>query len=88
MKYTYENIDKIVEFKTWTIKQKLDELFRIDCDMYTNLGIESTKKERDEVKRMSEQLTSQKLLDVYKEKANLKEKEVTFDEFLKEAYKQ
>ena len=42
MKYTYENLDKIVEFKTWTIKQKLDELFRIDCDMYTNLGIEST----------------------------------------------
>ena len=56
MKYTYENIDKIVEFKTWTIKQKLDELFRIDCDMYTNLGIESTKKERDEVKRMSKQI--------------------------------
>ncbi|NAY92273.1 trigger factor [Muricauda sp. JGD-17] len=41
---------------------------------------------QDEVKRLSEQLMSQKLLDLYKEKANLKVKEVTYDNFVKEAY--
>lgn len=41
---------------------------------------------QDEVKRLSEQLMSQKLLDFYKEKANLKVKEVTYDDFVKEAY--
>ena len=42
---------------------------------------------QDEVKRMSEQLMSQKLLNLYKEKANLKIKEVSYDNFIKEAYK-
>lgn len=41
---------------------------------------------QDEVKRLSEQLMSQKLLNLYKEKANLKVKEVTYDDFVKEAY--
>ena len=41
---------------------------------------------KDEVKRLSEQLISQKLLDLYKEKANLKTKELTYDKFVKEVY--
>lgn len=41
---------------------------------------------QDEVKRLSEQLMSQKLLELYKEKANLKTKEVTYDQFVKEVY--
>lgn len=41
---------------------------------------------QDEVKRLSEQLMSQKLLNVYKEKANLKTKEVTYENFVKEVY--
>ncbi len=41
---------------------------------------------QDEVKRLSEQLMSKKLLDLYKEKANLKTKEVTYDNFVKEVY--
>ena len=41
---------------------------------------------KDEVKRMSEQLMSQKLLNLYKEKANLKRKEVTYENFVKEVY--
>lgn len=36
-----------------TDKEKKDELYRIDCKMYTNLGIDSTKAERREVKRVS-----------------------------------
>ena len=42
---------------------------------------------QEEVKRMSEQLMSQKLLNLYKEKANLKTKEISYDNFIKEAYK-
>lgn len=41
---------------------------------------------QDEVKRLSEQLMSQKLLNLYKEKANLKAKEITYENFVKEVY--
>ncbi|WP_419213835.1 trigger factor [Maribacter sp. X9] len=41
---------------------------------------------QEEVKRLSEQLMSQKLLNLYKEKANLKAKEVTYENFVKEVY--
>ncbi|NNJ88021.1 MAG: trigger factor [Eudoraea sp.] len=41
---------------------------------------------QEEVKRLSEQLMSQKLLTLYKEKANLKVKEVTYENFVKEVY--
>lgn len=41
---------------------------------------------QDEVKRLSEQLTSQKLLAFYKENANLKTKELSYDKFVKEVY--
>jgi len=42
---------------------------------------------QDEVKRLSEQLMSQKLMNLYKEKGNLKTKEVTYENFVAEAYK-
>ncbi len=41
---------------------------------------------QDEVKRLSEQVMSQKLLKLYKEKAKLKTKELTYDKFVKEVY--
>ncbi|RSK39825.1 trigger factor [Mangrovimonas spongiae] len=41
---------------------------------------------QDEARRISEQIISQKLLDLYKEKSNLKTKEVTYDAFVKEVY--
>ncbi|NHF58300.1 trigger factor [Flavobacteriaceae bacterium TP-CH-4] len=41
---------------------------------------------QDEVKRLSEQLMSQKLISLYKEKVNLKTKEVTYENFVKEVY--
>ncbi len=42
---------------------------------------------QDEVKRISEQLMSQKLLSYYKENVKLTTKEVSFDDFVKEVYK-
>ncbi len=41
---------------------------------------------QEEVKRMQEQLMSQKLLALYKEKANLKVKEINYENFVKEVY--
>ncbi|WP_452599754.1 trigger factor [Pontimicrobium sp. MEBiC01747] len=41
---------------------------------------------QDEVKRISEQVVSQKLLNLYKEKANIKTKELTYEKFVKEVY--
>ncbi|WP_347373917.1 trigger factor [Aequorivita sp. Q41] len=41
---------------------------------------------QDEVKRLSEQLNTNKLLTYFKENAKLKTKEVTYDKFIKEAY--
>ncbi|MAN27384.1 MULTISPECIES: trigger factor [Mesonia] len=42
---------------------------------------------QDEVKKISEQVMNQKLLDFYKENANLEQKEVTYENFVKEVYK-
>ncbi|MDP5081548.1 MAG: trigger factor [Winogradskyella sp.] len=41
---------------------------------------------KEEVKRLSEQLMSQKLLSLYKTEANIKAKEITYDDFVKEFY--
>ncbi len=41
---------------------------------------------QDEVKRLSEQVTSQKLLNFYKENVNTKQKELSYEKFVKEVY--
>ena len=41
---------------------------------------------QDEARRISEQIISQRLLEIYKEKANIKTKEVTYEKFVKEVY--
>lgn len=42
---------------------------------------------QDEVKRISDQLMSHKMIDLFKAEANLKLKKVKYDDFVKEAYK-
>ncbi|WP_438962061.1 trigger factor [Nonlabens sp.] len=41
---------------------------------------------QDEVKRMSEQLQNEKMLQFFKDNSKLKKKELTYEEFIKEAY--
>ena len=41
---------------------------------------------QDEVKRISEQLTSQKILSFFKENVNLKAKKLSYEKFVKEVY--
>lgn len=38
-------INKILNFKTYSDKRKIDALLEMDAIMYTNLGIDSTKTE-------------------------------------------
>jgi hypothetical protein len=59
MEYTINDIEKITEFKSWSDKKKIDELLRIDCDLYTNLGIDSTKSERLEARKNSRKIYRQ-----------------------------
>lgn len=51
--YGINDIDKIKDFKTWSDLQKIDKLLQIDCKQYTEIGIDSSKKEKDEVKKNS-----------------------------------
>ena len=41
---------------------------------------------KDEIKRLTEQLTSKRMLDFFKENFNYKIKKVTYDEYIKEVY--
>lgn len=43
---------------------------------------------KDEVKRISDQLMSQKMINLFKNEANLKSKKVSYENFIKEAYNQ
>lgn len=56
MDYNVEDIDKILNFKTWSDKKKIDTLLFIDCTLYTNLGKESTQTERQITKSKSKKL--------------------------------
>ena len=53
MDYNVEDIDKILNFKTWSDNKKIDTLLFIDCTLYTNLGKESTQTERQITKSKS-----------------------------------
>ena len=48
-------IENIIN-KNTSDTEKISELLELDCDMYTNLGIDSTKTEKQEVKRMSRKI--------------------------------
>jgi hypothetical protein len=53
MENVEQYVEEILSKEEWSDKEKKDELYRIDCKMYTNLGIDSTKADRKEVKRLS-----------------------------------
>lgn len=56
MAYDFEDIEKVVNFKTWNKKQKVDELLRIDAEMHMELGIDSTKKEIADTEKRSRKI--------------------------------
>ena len=79
--------DELKEFAKGFIKSQMAQFGQLDPkeEELDNIAARVLGNQ-DEVKRLSEQLMSQKLLNVYKEKANLKTKEVTYENFVKEVY--
>ncbi|MGB2525709.1 hypothetical protein [Flagellimonas sp. SN16] len=51
-----ESIEKILSYKTYSNKRKVDSLLEMDAVNYTNLGTDSTKKERETVKKTSRKI--------------------------------
>ena len=45
-------IDRIVELKTYTTKKKIDKLLEIAANLRSQLGIDSSQKDRDHVGRL------------------------------------
>jgi len=45
--------DKIIKDFTLTVKDRTDELLKLDAIQYTNLGLDSSKEEKNEVKANS-----------------------------------
>ena len=56
MSYNIDDIEKILNFTSWSKKRKIDTLFEIDADLYCNLGTESSKTEVEKVKRQSRKI--------------------------------
>lgn len=77
--------DELKEFSKGFIKTQMAQFGQLDPkeEELDNIAARVLGNQ-DEVKRLSEQLMSQKLLNLYKEKANLKAKEVTYENFVKE----
>ena len=56
MAYTIDDIDKILGYTSWKDKKKIDTLLQIDADLYTNLGMESSKTQVENVKKASRKI--------------------------------
>ena len=75
------------EFAKDLIKQQMAQYGQLNPDDKELDGIAArVMSNQDEVKRLQEQLMSKKLVDFYKEHANLKTKELSYDKFVKEVY--
>ena len=48
-----ELVNEIIKNERLTLKEKKDRLFEMDCIMYTKLGTDSTKTEKEETKKRS-----------------------------------
>jgi len=87
--------DNNVQVTLEDIKNHAREMIRVQMAQFGQLN--PTDKELDDIaarilsnqeeaRRISEQLINQKLISLYKEKANLKVKEMTYENFVKEVY--
>jgi hypothetical protein len=55
MDYNFEQIDKLMSAKLCD-RCKISKLLQIDCMLYTRMGVNSTKKEKQEVKSKSKKI--------------------------------
>lgn len=79
--------EELKAFTSEMIKKQMAQFGQMDPSDEDVQGIVArVMSNQDEVKRLSEQVMSEKMLNLYKEKVAAKSKEVTFDEFVKAMY--
>ncbi|MCF4100138.1 trigger factor [Gillisia sp. M10.2A] len=80
--------EELKSFSTDRIKEQMAQFGQMDPSQKELDDIAArVLSNQDEVKRLSEQMMNEKLLGFYKENIKLEEKEVTYEDFVKEIYK-
>jgi len=80
--------EQIVAFAKDMIKGQMAQFGRTDVsEQELNDISERILGNQDEVKRISDQLMSKKMIDLFRAEANLKNKKVSYEDFVKQAYK-
>ena len=81
------NFEDLKAFTTDLIKNQMKQYGQvIPEDKELDGIIARVMSNKDEIKRLTEQLTSKRMLDFFKENFNYKIKKVTYDEYIKEIY--
>ena len=81
------NFEDLKAFTTDLIKNQMKQYGQlIPDDKELDEIIARVMSNKDEIKRLTEQLTSKRMLDFFKENFNYKIKKVTYDEYIKEVY--
>ncbi len=81
------NFDDLKAFTTDLIKNQMKQYGQVIPDDKELDGIIArVMSNKDEIKRLTEQLTSKRMLDFFKENFSYKIKKVTYDEYIKEVY--
>lgn len=79
--------DDLKAYTSEVIKKQMAQFGQLDPSQEDVDGIVArVLSNKDEVKRLSEQVMSEKMLDLFKEKVKFKTKDVTYQEFVKEMY--
>ena len=56
MSYTISDIQRILDFKSWSKRKKIDTLLEIDMYLYSDIGTDSSKNEVDIAKKSSRKI--------------------------------
>ncbi len=80
------NSEELKKFAANMVKNQMFQYGQIPEEKQVEGIVSNILSKKDELKRISDQLMSQKLLNFYKEKAPLKLKKISFDKFIEEAY--
>ena len=80
------NSDELKKFASNMVKNQMFQYGQIPEEKQVEGIVSNILSKKDEMKRISDQLMSQKLLNFYIEKAPLKVKKISFDKFIEEAY--
>jgi trigger factor len=80
------NQDELKQFASNMVKNQMFQYGQIPEEKQVEGIVSNILSKQDEVKRISDQLMSQKLLKFYKEKAPLKVKKMSFNDFIEKAY--